>query len=796
MPDNRDYFVFDSQGNMLGKEDGKAPVESATVVYKAQTIAHENHGDAKPLRALVMTHGKDSRDLLQALAAAGMQSYVAYTDDEASLPYIKSATGKVRIGEKYSDGLFCNAFCVLNAARACSADVIMLADASRILGEVDMFIAYAESEGMPVFRTMSETQPALGWTACTTTARVPENDEWRVCPHCGLTFSNAAIAKHYYTCPTCGGYFRMSSDQRINDMLDIDSFTECACDAEETDPLSFPGYLEKLENLSNRTGLSEAVRTGEGTIAGMRAMFAFMDSSFLMGSMGSVVGERIAHAIDVATMKRLPMIIFCASGGARMQEGLVSLMQMAKISCALQRHAQAKLLYVSVITDPTTGGVTASFATQADIILAEPKALMGFAGKRVIQDTIKQQLPEGFQTAEFALEHGLIDAIVARNKLRSTLAHILAMHASSASTAHHGDGLEVGAQDTLVSYQAVCRNLEFGRNTYNHITYGRIPILDAPDGKEHSLIDIVLAKFVDRDGSGIQQIKRFWQSEQDGLDSKYTHVEGSGDGKAADGGAADAWERVRRARNTKRPTSQYYIDKLFDGFIEFHGDRMFADDGAVIGGIAWFGEQVVTVVALEKGRDVKERVKRNFGSPQPEGYRKTLRLMRQAEKFGRPIICLVDTQGAFCGADAEARGQGNAIAENLFELAGIKVPVISVLIGEGGSGGALALALSNVVGIQENAVYSVLSPEGFASILWKDRSRVGEAAAMMRMGAEDILSMGIVDEVISEGDGPAHENPEQAAENVESFLARSLKSFAGIDGLKLVEQRQQRFARF
>jgi acetyl-CoA carboxylase carboxyl transferase subunit beta len=258
----------------------------------------------------------------------------------------------------------------------------------------------------------------------------------------------------------------------------------------------------------------------------------------------------------------------------------------------------------------------------------------------------------------------------------------------------------------------------------------------------------------------------------------------------------DAWESVQWARNIHRPTSQYYIEGIVDGFIELHGDRMYADDAAILGGVGWIGDLPVMVVAQEKGATLKDRVERNFGCPHPEGYRKSLRLMRHAERFGLPIVCLVDTQGAYCDAESEERGQGNAIADNLVGMAGLRVPVLSVLLGEGGSGGALALAVANRVGMQENAVYSVLSPEGFASILWKDRTRAAEAAGVMRMDAHQIHAMGIVEDVLSEGDGPAHENPEQAREVLRSYLADSLAELVDVDPDELVGQRYERFSRF
>ena len=233
-----------------------------------------------------------------------------------------------------------------------------------------------------------------------------------------------------------------------------------------------------------------------------------------------------------------------------------------------------------------------------------------------------------------------------------------------------------------------------------------------------------------------------------------------------------------------------------DGFIELHGDRAFGDDGAIVAGLGWIGGRAVTVIAQEKGRDLSERIARNFGCPQPEGYRKSLRLMRQAEKFGRPVVCLVDTQGAFCGMEAEERGQGNAIADNLVGLAGLRVPVVSVLLGEGGSGGALALALADRVAMQEHAVYSVLSPEGFASILWKDRTRAPEAAAVMKMSAAEACEMGIVDAVLSEGARPAHENPEQAAASVRAYVEATLDELADMPAGELVRKRHERFAKF
>ena len=254
-----------------------------------------------------------------------------------------------------------------------------------------------------------------------------------------------------------------------------------------------------------------------------------------------------------------------------------------------------------------------------------------------------------------------------------------------------------------------------------------------------------------------------------------------------------AYEKVLLARAKDRPTGLSYIENIFEDFIELHGDRRFADDPAIVGGIATLKGQPVTVIAIDKGKDMRERVKRNFGSPNPEGYRKALRLMRQAEKFHRPVVCFVDTAGAFCGMGAEERGQGQAIAENLLEMSGLKTPIVSILVGEGGSGGALALAVANRVLMLENAVYSVLSPEGFAAILWKDSSRSEEACEVMKLTAADLLELEVVDKVIPEPAGGAHTDPETLYKTLDTVLARELNSLSKLSGAALAAGRYKKF---
>ena len=248
-----------------------------------------------------------------------------------------------------------------------------------------------------------------------------------------------------------------------------------------------------------------------------------------------------------------------------------------------------------------------------------------------------------------------------------------------------------------------------------------------------------------------------------------------------------AYERVKLARDSKRPTGLDYIKNIFKGFIEFHGDRRYADDPAVVGGIAKLDKVPVTVIAIEKGHTAKERTYRNFGMPKPEGYRKALRLMKQAEKFGRPIICFVDTSGAYCGIGAEERGQGQAIAENLLEMSTLCVPIISILIGEGGSGGALALAAADRVWMLQNAVYSVISPEGCASILWKDSAKADAAAASLKLTAEDGKSLGVIERILSEDDI----GKKEFYDRIRILLAEELKGLS-----RDVELTQNRFDRF
>lgn len=253
------------------------------------------------------------------------------------------------------------------------------------------------------------------------------------------------------------------------------------------------------------------------------------------------------------------------------------------------------------------------------------------------------------------------------------------------------------------------------------------------------------------------------------------------------------WNKVCIARHKDRPNAKFYIENIFDEFIELHGDRLFGDDKAVIGGIGKLDKFSVTVIGINKGNNIKENIEANFGMVHPEGYRKALRLMKQAEKFKRPIICLIDTPGAFCGIEAEERGQGCAIAQNLMELSNLKTPIISIIIGEGGSGGALAIAVGDKVYMMENSIYSILSPEGFASILWKDVNKSKKAAYAMKIIAEDLKNFNVIDGIIEEGENGAHENPILAAKNIKECILKDLDELTNVQYDELIDNRYNKF---
>lgn len=540
------------------------------------------------------------------------------------------------------------------------------------------------------------------------------------CSKCGKMVDRERVVKKKYVCYECGGYFRVKVPNRIKMVADPHTFESWFTDMPVRNPLAYEGYEDKLAEAREKTGLDEAVTVGRCKVFGEDIVLGICDARFMMASMGHTVGEKITAAVERAIELKLPVFLFCCSGGARMQEGIVSLMQMAKTSAAIQKLGEAGLLYCTILTDPTTGGVTASFAMLGDVVIAEPGALIGFAGPRVIKQTIGQELPEGFQTAEFLQEHGFIDGIVTRENLKKTIYFLVKAHQ--------------------------CQEKEYA---------------DFTPGKEfHFVLNEILKEQV-------------WKVRP-----------------------KDAWEKVKAARRMERASACDYMEHIFDYFVEAHGDRAFGDDSAIIGGIGFLDGQPVTVIADHKGKDIKECQERNYGMPMPEGYRKALRLMKQAEKFNRPIISFINTSGAFPGIEAEERGQGEAIARNLREMASLKVPVLCIFIGEGGSGGALATGVGNEVWMLENATYSILSPEGFASILWKDSGKAKEASEVMKITAQDLKQLHIIEKIIPEFGGADDTTAEAIAGYLKEQIKEFLEKYRGKSGDEIAAERYQRFRRF
>lgn len=536
-------------------------------------------------------------------------------------------------------------------------------------------------------------------------ARTSASSEWVRCQGCSLPLYQRRLSRHLEVCHECGHHRRITARTRIAQLVDTGSFAELACERPADDPLGFTDsqpYAERLDAARRATGEDEAVVVGSATIDGQDLVLAAMDFTFLGGSMGAATGAAVAQAAELALERGIPLVVVTASGGARMQEGALSLMQMARTSQAMAMLREAGLLSVCVLADPTFGGVTASFASLGDVLIAEAGARVGFAGPRVIRQTVPQDLPPQFQAAESLLSHGLVDRVETREHLRPVLSRLLALH---------GRGVpEVG---TTPAPRAVVRTA-------------------AP---------------------------------------------------------RDPWDVVQAARNPGRPTALDYLAGSFDDFVELHGDRAHADDPAVVGGVASIAGRSVVVVAHQKGHDTRELVARNFGMPHPEGYRKALRLFAHAERLHLPVVTLVDTPGAYPGVAAEERGQAGAIAEIIARSARLRVPVLSVVTGEGGSGGALALATADRLLVLENSFFSVISPEGCAAILWRTAKAAPEAARALRITADDLLELGIADALVAEPEGGAHHDPDAMTLELRAAVAHALTELCAKDPDELLGER-------
>jgi acetyl-CoA carboxylase carboxyl transferase beta subunit/acetyl-CoA carboxylase carboxyl transferase alpha subunit len=546
-----------------------------------------------------------------------------------------------------------------------------------------------------------------------TTAAEPT--EWVLCARCRGIIFRSRFTRELEVCSDCGWHGPLSAPRRIELLLDTGTAESLNLPVMDWDPLSFVDtrpYPTRLAAARKATGLDEAVLCVRGTIGGRPVIAAVMEFGFMGGSLGSAVGELITQAAEVALAERTPLLIVSASGGARMQEGVLSLMQMAKTSAALRRLDEAGVLTISLVTDPTYGGVAASYATLCDVIIAEPGARFGFAGPRVIAQTIHERMPDGFQTAEYVFEHGLVDLVVPRPALRDTVTRLLSS----------GSGPDLAAEPDDTGAEVIADP-------------GRLPELDS-------------------------------------------------------------WQILPKARHLQRPTARDHIGQMVEDFVELHGDRQGGDCPAIVGGIGRIGGIAAMVIGTQKGHTAAELTASDFGMSGPSGYHKAARLMRLAAKLGLPVVTLVDTPGAYPGVAAEEQGQAIVIADNIRLMTGLPVPIVAVITGEGGSGGALALAVADRVLMFENSVYSVISPEGCASILWKNAAAAPEAALALRIDARELLRLGIVDAVIPEpGDG-AHTDPVVTSDRLRAVLATTLAPLLAVDTARLLDERHRRFRAF
>jgi acetyl-CoA carboxylase carboxyl transferase alpha subunit/acetyl-CoA carboxylase carboxyl transferase beta subunit len=543
---------------------------------------------------------------------------------------------------------------------------------------------------------------------------------WVLCRPCGSVLFRPQLARNLWVCPECGHYHPLTAAARLDLLLDPQSLEPLVFPLADHDPLGFADsvpYPQRLAAARRATGLAEAVLCARGTIAGTPVICTVMDFRFMGGSLGCAVGELITRAAETALSTRTPLVIVTASGGARMQEGALALMQMAKTSQAMAQLDEAGIMTIALVADPTFGGVAASFTMLCDVVLAEPKARLGFAGRRVIEQTIRQTLPPDFQTAEFLVSHGLIDAICPRHALRTVLGNLL-------STGSRG----------VVPHPAGYRPLRPGPEV----------LITDPDTLPRR----------------------------------------------------DAWKTVRAAREVNRPTTADYISLILDGFEELHGDRIGGDSAALIGGLARLDSLPIMVIGHQKGHTAAELAARDYGMASPAGYRKAARLMRIAAKLGLPVLTLIDTPGAYPGMAAEEQGQAVAIAESLRLMAGLPVPIVAVVTGEGGSGGALALGVADRVFALSNAVYSVISPEGCAAILWHDPAAAPRAAAALGLDAPRLLRLGIIDGVIPEPDGGAAADVALMAGRLRSAAVAAFTELLPLTEYDILSRRHARFRRF
>ena len=504
------------------------------------------------------------------------------------------------------------------------------------------------------------------------------------------------------------------------------------------DPLEFfdlKPYTERLAEAEVSTGLGDAMITGTARIEALPCRLAVMDFSFMGGSMGSVVGEKFARACEHAAAGGLPLISVSSSGGARMQEGILALMQLPKTVCALEELHEAGGVMISVLTHPTTGGLLASFASLGDVLARRARRA----------DVVRRptgRRPDDAREASGRLRPRRVEPPLRPHRPHRA-AHRVAARRGPADPAVRGAGVtndaELGLRDRLAKLSGV----KLLRGT--------------------------------RLSAELERLQRQLERLKDDTSDE------------------EIWQRVELARHQERPYMLDYVERILEDFFELHGDRGRMDDHALVTGIGKLEGRTIALIGHQKGRDLKERTSRNFGMAYPEGYRKAMRVMELANRHGFPLLTLVDTPGAYPGIAAEQHGQGGAIARSQAVMARLDIPTVAVVIGEGGSGGAVAIAVADRVLMQENAIYSVISPEGCAAILWRDASQAKKAASAFRLDAAHCLDLGVIEGIVPEPEGGAQTDIDAAA----LLLRESVVShFAELEGIQAADLRRTRRAKF
>lgn len=537
---------------------------------------------------------------------------------------------------------------------------------------------------------------------------------WIKCESCGRLVYYKDYKDNLYICPRCGRAFIMTPKQRFDLLFDNNDWTRLDLPTVSDDPLNFVdrmSYQDRLAEARSDTGVHDAVVSADGVLGGVPTTVCVLNGDFMMGSMGRAAGDGIIASMEHATAARRPFVMVVASGGARMQENILSLMQMARTTVAVNRLHANGIPYIVLLTDPTYGGVTASFAMLGDIHIAESGARIGFAGRRVIEQNIREKLPSNFQTAEYLYEHGMVDMVVPRNELHDTLSRVLAV------------------------------------------------LTKQPREPKAINVSTPLA------------------------DNKKTRGMGE----------TDAYDKVLLARNENRPHFLDYINGIVDDWTYLAGDRLYAEDSAMGSGIGYWRGIPAVIIGQEQGRTIETRQKHRFGMANPDGYRKAQRMMRLAEKFNLPLISLFDTAGAFAGREGEERGQSQAVAMSMSVGLSIKTPYVAVNVGQGGSGGAIAIGTADRVLMMENAIYSVIAPESCASILWKDNKFKAVAAQAMKLTARDMANLNVIDGIIDEPAGGAHTDWQTTMELLSSAVADNIRELQEIPAAELPARRAEKF---